>query len=179
MSGTNLAGATVVISGTDISVVPDLSSTAILLKFKLVINTAAATGLRTITISNSSGTATATANFPVNSSAPPPTPSIDPLSPTSQLSGATVEVHGKNIHFPSLAPGAAAAGTAISLTGPGPVTKPVPPGNIIVLAAIGGNQRVSFIVPNREPAWAVNEIVTLQLSFGPGGPVTISFRYDD
>ncbi len=178
ITGTNLSAASLVaFSGADVSASILVGGTATSLPISINIAGAAAVGARTFTVTTPGGTTSSAgvvgADFTVTAAAPPV--ALLSLQPNLQLSGGTIDVHGTNIRNAALAPGAAAAGTTVQLR-KGAVT--VAAATIVVRPDVAGHQVVRVTIPPRPGTWAVNEAVTLDLTFS-GSTASLAFSYDD
>jgi hypothetical protein len=178
ITGTNLGGATVVaFSGAGITASIQPGGTATTLPISINVGVAAPVGARTFTVTAPGGTATSAgvvgADFTVTAAAPPVV--LLSLQPSLQISGGTIDVHGTNIRNPALAPGVAAAGTTVQLR---KAAVTVAAATIIVRPDVAGHQVVRVTIPARPGAWAVNEAVTLDLTFA-ASTASLPFSYDD
>lgn len=105
-------------------------------------------------------------------------PVIDHTNVTAQASGGPVVIFGSNLRDPGLTTlPAPAAGTTVRIF-KGALSLIVPAADILALGDSGGFQRIRFTMPSRDPSWAVNEAVTLEVGFG-GGTASVPFAYDD
>jgi hypothetical protein len=179
ITGTNLTGASgVAFSGAGITATIQPGGTATTLPISIIIGAAATVGARTFTVTTPGGTATSAgvvgADFTVTAAAPPVT-LIPPLVPTLQASNGTVEIHGTNIRNPALAVNTAATGTSVQLRKAAVTVAALNP---TVRPDVGGHQVVQVTIPPRPGAWAVNEAVTLDLTFNLSTG-SLPFSYDD
>lgn len=179
ISGTNLLGATAVaFSGAGVTAAIQPGGTATNLPVLITIAGAAATGARTFTVATAGGVASSAAvvgaDFTVTLAVPPL--SLINLVPNIQITGGTIDVHGNNIRNPALAVGVPAVGTTVQMR-KAAVTKAAV--TIVVRPDVAGHQVVRVTIPSRAATpWAVNEAVTLDLTFN-AATASLPFTYDD
>jgi hypothetical protein len=177
ITGNNLLGATVAFSGTLVTA-GALPGSAIALPISINVGAAAAVGARTFTVTTPGGTASSAgvvgADFTVTA-ALPAVALIFPVNPGLQASGGTVEVHGTNIRNPALAVNAPATGTTVQLR---KAAVTVAAATVVVRPDVAGHQVVRVTIPPRPGVWAVNEAVTLDLTFN-ASTGSLPFGYDD
>jgi hypothetical protein len=171
ITGTNLNGATVTVSGTQVDI-SGVTTTSTTIDFTLRIFGGAAIGPRTLTVDNGRGTATR--QFVVDNTVV--IAFFNPPADIGQRGGENVVIHGTGIRDPSLGPPfpRPAPDTEIHLEALG-VGQNVASATIQVLADTGGNQRVQFQMPTRNPTWSRTQEVVLE--FWREGEILIEVPY--
>ncbi len=179
ISGSNLDTVnSVTFSGVGVTAVILPGATPGNLPISITANGAAPVGARTFTVVNPGGNDTSSGvgpqAFSVDAAAAPV--NLISLTPSLQISGATIDIRGTNIRDPLIAANDPAVGTNVVLHR-GPNSKPAL--NIIARPNISGDQVVRITIPDRTGTpWGNTEVVDLTLTFNTQSD-TLPFEYDD